>query len=447
MTEDTSKNGAARGGSLTELYQLVTAAVYHADGLWGEATFDLYLRELPLDTGYAICAGVDEAVEAVLGFGFDEDTLGYLRALPEFSRVSDTFFDSLRHVSFQGDIWALPEGTPFFANEPVMRITAPLAHCALIESGLIQRVGFGSAVATRAARLVQAAGEHEVLDFSARRWPCPEAARAASRAAYVGGITNTSNVQAAGTHAIAPIGALSGTFMAVYREERRALEAMRVHFPDGLQLALGEQDPRKAIARYRDARGTPATITLGDPELERKARLVRQLLDRNGMEGVKILASGGMDEHRIAQLEAAKVPIDGFAVGRALAHAVDELQGRLVFRIAEMTRGTQLRPMLAAGASLYPGSKQIIRYPHKDVVCLDREAATLARVGGVPMLHHVVDQGRRLGAPAPLVVARGLRAAGVEFLPPSVKRLADSRPFEVTLSNGIRQLRRQRPSP
>ena len=127
MTEDSSKNGTPREGSLTELYQLVTAAVYHADGLWGEATFDLYLRGLPRDHGYAICAGIDEAVQAVLGLGFDEETLAYLRGLPEFSRVSDTFFDSLRHVSFQGDIWALPEGTPFFPNEPIMRITAPLA--------------------------------------------------------------------------------------------------------------------------------------------------------------------------------------------------------------------------------------------------------------------------------------------------------------------------------
>jgi nicotinate phosphoribosyltransferase len=423
--------------TLTELYQLVTAAVYHADGLWGEATFDLYLRELPPDTGFAICAGVDEAVRAALGMSLSDATVDFLQGLPEFSRVSDIFFDSLRHLRFSGDIWAMPEGTPVFASEPILRITAPLVQCALVESALIQRIGFGTAVATKAAQLALAAGEHEVLDFSARRWSCPETAKVAARAAYIGGITNTSNVQAAGTHAIAPIGALSSTFLAVYREERRALEAMRVNFPDGLQLAMGDEDPRKAVARYAEAREIPATITLGEPQLERKALLCRQALDARGLDKVRIMASGGLDAPRIAQLVSKGMPIDKFAVGTALVRGIDELGSRFVFRIAEMTRGIRPEPVLARGASVYPGRKQVIRYPHKDVVCLEDEAARLARVGGVALLHHVAERGVPVGMAAPLVVARGLRAAGVSFLPPSVKRLDEPRPFDVDVSAGI----------
>jgi len=440
MSAPPSTNEAPRSESLTELYQLVTAAVYHADGLWGEATFDLYLRDLPPDVGYVICAGIEEAVNAVLNSSIGDETIDFLQELPEFSRVSEIFFDSLRHMRFNGDIWALPEGTPVFANEPILRITAPLVQCALVESALIQRIAFGSSVATRAARLVEAAGGHEVLDFSARRWSCPESARAAARAAYIGGITNTSNVQAAGTHAIAPIGALSGTFLAVYREEKRAIEAMRVHFPKGLQLAIGDEDPRQAVARYKDAREIPATLTIGEPNLERKARLCRQALDANGMGKVPILASGGLDELRIAQLVRAETPVDKYAVGTSLVQGVEQLGGRFVFRIAEMTRGVHMEPMLAPGASVHPGRKQIIRYPHKDVVCLEHEAARLARVGGVALLHHVVDQGDRVGAPAPLVVARGLRAAGVEFLPPSCKRLREPKAFDVYVSGGIDDL-------
>ena len=440
MSGPPSTNEVPRRESLTELYQLVTAAVYHADGLWGEATFDLYLRELPAHVGYAICAGIDEAVSTVLEARIDDQTIDFLQGLPEFSRVSDIFFDSLRHMRFHGDIWAMPEGTPVFANEPILRITAPLVQCALVESALIQRISFGSSVATRAARLVQAAGGHEVLDFSARRWSCPESARAAARAAYIGGITNTSNVQAAGTHAIAPIGALSGTFLAVYRSERRALEAMRVHFPEGLQLAIGDEDPRQAVARYRDASEIPATLTLGEPRLEQRARLCRQALDANGMDKVRILASGGLDEQRIAQLMKAEVPIDKFAVGTALVSGIRELSARFVFRIAEMTRGVSMEPVVAPGAAVYPGRKQVIRYPHRDVVCLEHEASRLARVGGVALLHHVVDQGERVGAPAPLVVARGLRAAGVEFLPPSSRRLRDPKAFDVNISGGVEAL-------
>ncbi len=425
---------------MAELYQLVAAAVYHADGLWGEATFDLYLRELPEHYGYAICAGIDEAIADVLGMGFDKATVDYLRSLPEFSRVSDTFFESLRHMRFSGDIWAMPEGTPFFPREPVLRITAPLVQCVLAESSLIQRVGFGSAVATRACRIVQAAGDHEVLDFAARRWSCAESARAASRAAYIGGITNTSNVLAAGTHHIAPIGALSGGFVAIYRDERRALEAMRVHFPDGLQLALSEDDPRASVARYRAYRGTQASVRLGQPNLLRKARRCRQALDSHGLDEVTIMASGGLDEHAIAALVAAQAPIDRYAVGSALVRGVETLQSRFSYRVAEMTRGTSMEPVVGAGSSHYPGRKQVIRYPHKDVVGLEREASTLARVGGVAVLHHVLDRGERLGSPAPLVVARGLRAAGVEFLPPSVKRLREPIPHQVQPSAGVADL-------
>jgi nicotinate phosphoribosyltransferase len=158
------------------------------------------------------------------------------------------------------------------------------------------------------------------------------------------------------------------------------------------------------------------------------------------MNQVRILASGGLDELRIAQLVRAGVPIDQFAVGTALVRGVDELGARFVFRIAEMQRGVDMQPVLAPGASRYPGRKQVIRYPHKDVVCLEHEASRLARVGGVAQLHHVVQQGERVGMAAPLVVARGLRAAGVEFLPPSCKRLQDPKAFDVIPSPGVQAL-------
>ncbi|MFH1469721.1 MAG: hypothetical protein ABIO70_35370 [Pseudomonadota bacterium] len=427
--------------NLTELYQLVAAAVYHADGLWGEATFDLYARDLPANFGYAILAGVDEAVDTVLNFSLRPETVDWLRQLPEFARVSDFFFQSLAHQHFSGDVWAMPEGSPFFAGEPILRVCAPLIQCVLLESSLIQRVGFGSAVATRASRLALAAGEREVLDFSARRWACPETARAASRAAFVGGISSTSNVQAAGSHAIAPIGALSGTFMAVYRDERRALEAMRVHFPEALQVTIDE-DPELAVPRFLDGRGVPSSVRLSDPYLEQKSAACRRALDEHGLQRVRILASGGLDEIRVAQLTASKAPIDQFAVGTALVRGIDDLQGLFSFRIAEMWRGTRAEPITAPGSAPHPGAKQVIRYPHKDVLCLEPEAARLARRGGVPMLHHVVAQGERQGAPAPLIVARGLRAAGVEFLPPSAKRLRGPKPHDVEISAGVAALER-----
>ncbi len=424
----------------SEFYQFVVAAVYHADGLWGDATFDLYLRQLPEDVGYAICAGVDEALEAALSLGFGAETVDYLRGLDVFSGVSDTFFDSLGHMRFTGDVWVMAEGTPFFPREPILRITAPLVQCALLETALIQRMGFGVAVATRATRLVDAAGDKDVLDFSARRWPGPEAARAAARAAYIGGVTNTSNVSAAGRHAIEPISALAGAFLAVYRDERRALDAMRLHFPQGLQLVLPEEDPRGVMAAFKDLVGNVTTLRLGEPNLRSMARLFREALDKNGLRGVEILGSGGLDEYKIARLCASNAPVDRFAVGSALVKGVEGLQGQVSFRLAEMMRGTSMEPALGRGAAEFPGCKQVVRFPHKDVLCLEREAGVMARVGGVPLLHHVLRQGERVGSPAPLAVARGLRKAGVAHLPAEVRRLERPSPFPVEPSGALAEL-------
>jgi nicotinate phosphoribosyltransferase len=203
-------------GLQTELFQLVQAAVYHADGLWGEATFDLYLKDLPNNWGFGVVAGVGPAIEGVLATRFTEEEIAWLRQRPSLSRISDYFFETLADFRFTGDIDAMPEGTIVFPGEPILRVTAPLQQAGLVQSRLIQAIGYATSVATRAARMSLAARGRPVMDFGSRRTPGAEAAWSAARAAWIGGCAATTNALAAHTLHIPEICVLSGAMFSAY---------------------------------------------------------------------------------------------------------------------------------------------------------------------------------------------------------------------------------------
>ncbi|MFN7144522.1 MAG: nicotinate phosphoribosyltransferase, partial [Myxococcota bacterium] len=159
-----------------EFYQFVLAAVYHADGLWGDATFDLYARGLPEGHGYLVAAGVGTLLDHLSALQFTEEEVDALRREPRFAKVSPSYFDWLRRFRFRGEVWAVPEGTVVFPGEPIVRITAQLGACTLIETRAIQLVSAATAIATRAARMVDVAKGGAVLDFGSRRCAGPEAA-------------------------------------------------------------------------------------------------------------------------------------------------------------------------------------------------------------------------------------------------------------------------------
>ncbi|RME21711.1 MAG: hypothetical protein D6798_17490, partial [Deltaproteobacteria bacterium] len=189
-----------------EYFQLVQAAVYHADGLWGDATFDLYVKQAPPGWGFLVAAGIEPAIDALLQTRVEPTTLQWLRRQPHFARVGPVFFDELAELRFDGEVWAVPEGTIVFPGEPILRLTAPLPWAGLYEAGLIQIISQATGVATRAARLSVAARGRPVLDFGSRRTAGPGAAWHAARAAWVGGIAGTTNTRAAASLGIPVVG-------------------------------------------------------------------------------------------------------------------------------------------------------------------------------------------------------------------------------------------------
>ncbi|MES2640044.1 MAG: nicotinate phosphoribosyltransferase [Myxococcota bacterium] len=422
-----------------EFYQFVLAAVYHADGLWGDATFDLYARGLPDGHGYLVAAGLGPLLDHLAALAFTDEEVELLRQEPRFSKVAPSFFDALRRFRFRGEVWAVPEGTVVYPGEPIVRVTAPLLACTLLETRAIQIVSAATAIATRAARMVDVAGGHAVLDFGSRRCPGPEAALLSARAAYIGGVSATTNALAALHLGIPPMGTMADTFLAAYGDDRLAFEAFRLHFPGLSHLSLPDDDPVDGVKRFLPFKKEVQTVRIDHEDLDRMSRLVRAALDRNGMQHVRILGSGHLDEVRIRRLVDAGAPIQLFAVGRALATAAD--QGtRVAFRIAEMMRGPHATPVARAGSSPYPGRKQICRHADRDVLCLEHEAWGQAQMGAVPLLRAVVRDGERIDADPPLAQVRQHRAAQVAALPRAVRDIERPAVWPVTISDSLASL-------
>lgn len=422
-------------GTQAEYYQLVLAATYHADGLWSEATFDLYARDLPAKHGYYVAAGLGPLLEQLHQLSFSEDEVARLRADPVFARIEPSFFDALLRFRFEGEVWAVPEGTVMFPHEPMVRITAPLIHCTLIETRVIQILGSSSGIASRVARMVEAAEGRPVLDFGSRRAAGPEAALLASRAAVIGGVSATTNALAAARYGVTAMGTMADTFLAAYGDEKLALAAYRMHFPDLCHLNLPDDDPVGGLARYRPFASEVHTVRVDHPDLDRVSRQVRAALDTLGMKHTRILGSGHLDEHAIRALVRADAPIQLFAVGRALA-TIEDHSLRMAFRIAERLVGARPTPVRHAGGATWPGRKQVYRAADGDVIGLERERGPT----GTPLLQRVWADGKAVTPLPSPSESRAWRARLVAALPPGVRRLDNPDVWPVTLSDAVAAL-------
>lgn len=428
-------------GLQTDFYQLVQTALYHADGMWGDGTVDLYVRNLPPDHGYMVAAGIQEALESVLNLRFTDDDLEWLRSRPMYQKLGTTFFESLRHFKFTGDVWAVADGTPVFPNEPIIRLTAPLPQVGLFETLLTQRVAAASAIATRARRLTAAARGHSVLDFGTRRVPGPTLSLLAARAAFIGGTSGTTHALASRRLSIPPVGTVSDTMLAAYANEERAYQALESVFPQGCHFNLPAQEPAAGLDNIVALGRSVQTVRIDHSKLDEVSRTVRAKLDANGMSHVRIIGGGSLNESRIGDLVKASSPIDLFAVGDALSQCISGGGFELSFRLAALVRGTVPEPVRGRWSSHWPGIKQIFRYADRDVVCSEVESTQQLAEGGTALLHLMVDQGSRVYATPSLQEQQSYCQHAVDALPPAVVRLVNPTGFPVQASETVRKLR------
>ncbi|MCX7623283.1 MAG: nicotinate phosphoribosyltransferase, partial [Thermomicrobium sp.] len=293
----------------TDLYELTMASSYHALGCRGRAVFSLFVRKLPPHRHFLVAAGINELLERLQGLGFDERALAYLRTLPV---LRPEFVEALRDFRFQGNVWAVREGTVLFAEEPILEVEAPIDQAQLVETLVLNSIHFPTLVATKAARCVLAAPGKTLVDFGLRRTPSLDAGLAAARAAYLAGFAATSDVLAGARYGIPVSGTVAHSFIESFPNELEAFRAFAKTYPGDPILLIDTYDTIRGaehaviVARElaREGRRVRA-VRLDSGDLVELSRAVRRILDSAGFPEIQIFASGGLDEYELAALVAA----------------------------------------------------------------------------------------------------------------------------------------------
>jgi nicotinate phosphoribosyltransferase len=423
----------------TDLYQLTMMAGYFHTGRQSlRATFELFTRRLPPHRNCLLFAGLDQALSYLQDLRFTPEEVAWLATLPIFSRASPAFFEFLRSFRFTGDVWAMAEGTPFLPDEPVVRITAPLAQAQLVETAILAIVNFQTTIASKALRLVSAAGDRPVMEFGARRAHGIDAALYAARAAHLAGCASTSFVQAGRRFGIPLSGTMAHSWILAAESERQAFRDYADLFAGGTVLLLDTYDVADAAAAIVDAGLHPQAVRLDSGDALRLARDVRHILDRGGLSATRIIVSGDLDEWKIRDLVGAGAPIDGYAVGTALTTSEDAPALGGVYKLVEIEGPGGMRPVMkrSAGKSTRPGAKQVWRVldrtiATKDVVALADEAPP---EGGDALLQPVMRDGRRLAAYPTLPELRARCARQVAAMPAFLTAIDARNDYPVELS-------------
>jgi nicotinate phosphoribosyltransferase len=429
---------------LTDLYQLTMAACYFEQGMAADATFSLFIRKYPAHRGYFVAAGLEEALCYLETLRFSQDDLAYL----ESTRLFNTgFLEYLEGVRFTGQVHALPEGAIFFKDEPILEITAPILEAQLVETCIINAVSLQTLIASKAARSVHAAQRRPLIDFSLRRTHGSDAGLKVAKASYLTGFAGASNVLAGKIYGIPIFGTMAHSFITSFPEEVEAFRVFAKVFPNTVTLLIDTYDNAQGarhaavVGHEMAAQGQRLrAVRLDSGDLLAISREVRQILDEQGLDYVRILASGGLDEHEIAALMAAGAPIDSFAVGTKMGVAADAPYFDIAYKLVQYAGRPVMK--LSTGKATLVSQKQVWRtYGDdgamvRDVIALRQE--TMA--GAEPRLQPVMRQGRRISPPVALEDSRRFFQAEFARLPDTYKDLTAPAPFPVDLSPGLAAL-------
>jgi nicotinate phosphoribosyltransferase len=434
------------GALLTDLYQLTMLQAYQDEGLHDEAVFELFVRRLPPQRNFLVAAGLEQVLQFLEDLAFADAELDWLQRQGTFP---SRFIDSLRRFRFTGDVDAMPEGTLFFADEPVLRITAPLPQAQFVESRVLNLVHLQALIASKAARFVLAAPGKLLVDFGMRRAHGAEAALLAARAAYIAGFAGTATLEASRRFGIPAFGTMAHSFVQAHARESTAFEAFVRARPVAPTLLIDTYDTERAAAKVVELahRLAPQGLRIGGVRLDSgdllaHAKAVRSLLDAGSCRGVTIFASGNLDEHRVAQLLAAGAPIDGFGIGTALDTSSDAPALDAVYKI--QSYAGVARRKRSEGKATWPGAKQVWRELAADGTLRRDRLQRVDEAGtGQPLLQPVMRDGRRLAAPPSLVAIRAHHAAQMRTLPAALRALeAAPAPYGAEVSEAVRALAR-----
>jgi nicotinate phosphoribosyltransferase len=449
-------------GLMTDLYHPDAAYVAWRTGQSPQSTFDLYARRAPFGGTYLLVAGLEMALEFVRSFAYTDIDLAFLAQIRDYDPA---FLDSLSRLRFSGEILAMPEGSIAFPNEPLLRVTAPFPEALLLESGLLQAINLATLIATKASRVVYAARDKPVAEFSLRRAQDPFVATRSSR---IGGCFSTSFLGAAYRFRLPSTGTVPHALIQLFDTEREAFEAIASTY-NRYTLLLDTYDPRTAIHTAVDVAHTArdrlghvlAAVRLDSGDLGGDARYVREVLDRGGLEEVRIAASGDLDEFSIHDLLESGAPIDSFGVGTSVgvgAGSVErEIEGGALGGVYKEVyacdeRGGHPKVKVAGDKSTWPGIKEVYRLGNfrADVIQLADEPRPAQ---SERLLKPVVLEGQIVpGSLPPLSEIWEFAQSSLRRLPEAYRQIVSPRPYPVQFSRAICEMRdaataEQQPSP
>jgi len=434
-------------GLLTDLYELTMAAGYFEGRFDGRATFELFVRHLPPHRNYLVAAGLEPALEYLEHVSFTAEEIDYIRRHRSFGHIQKGFFDYLRSFRFTGDVWAMPEGTLAFPGEPLLRVTAPVIEAQIMETFLLATLSYQTMIASKAARIVTAAKGRQIVDFSARRAHGGPASLLSARAAEIGGCRGTSNTLAGERFGIETYGTQAHSWVMAFENEAEAFGCFLDAFPVGSVLLVDTYSVRRAVRTIIRMGRKPAGIRLDSGELTTESIWARRTLDKAGWTDVQILASGDLDEYKIAEILRNGARVDAFGVGTALGTPGDAPHLNLIYKLTEIERGGQVREAakFSQAKATYPGSKQVFRHSNpggkfqSDTIALENEHPD----AGDPLLVEVMRNGKRL-APAESIQALRERCLGsLARLPKRYLQIHRSAAYPVRYSKRLSALRNE----
>lgn len=379
----------------TDLYQLSMLQSYHRQQMHGRAVFSLFFRKLPDTRNFMLAAGLDPVLEYLETLHFSDESLDYLASTDRFSPA---FLEYLKGFRFTGTVRAVPEGTPIFPHTPILEVDAPIAEGQLVETLLINQITVSTILASKAIRIVEAAQGTPVIDFGTRRAHGFDAGNKASRSAYIAGCTSTANVLAGKLYGIPIAGTMAHSYVEAWKNELDAFRAFTALYPDTVLLidtydALTGADNVIQLARELGEAFQVRAIRLDSGDLADLSKEVRRRFDAAGLDKVGIVVSGGLDEVRIAGLQAAGAPIDGYGVGTRLTTSSDAAELDIAYKLAAYEGEGRMK--LSPLRKNLPGAKQVCRIEadgtaEKDVVRRDGEQGP-----GRPLMKTVMADGVR----------------------------------------------------
>jgi nicotinate phosphoribosyltransferase len=423
----------------TDLYELTMLQAYFEDGMTEEAVFSLFVRRLPPERNFFLACGIEDALRYLENLRFNDDDIAYLESLEQFEKP---FLDRVGDFRFTGDVWAVPEGTPVFANEPIVEVSAPIGEAQIAETFIMNQVHLQTVLASKAARVVAAAQGRSVIDFGPRRMHGTDAAIKAARAFHVAGVDATSNVLAGKVYGVPVAGTMAHSFIQAHENELAAFRAFARIYPATVLLVdtydtLAGVEKVIALARELGDAFKVRAIRLDSGDLVALAKEARSMLDGAGLSGVGVFASGGLDENEIARLLAAGAPIDGFGVGTAMGVSADVPGLDIAYKLCAY--GGEGRLKLSAGKPILPGRKQVFRSEKAGRAVGDVIARADEDLPGRPLLKRVMKGGKALwDEVGDLETARARAKAEIAVLPDAVRgiKTADP-PYPVAVSAAL----------